>query len=41
MNAPAPRDPLRGPLGKLKAVGLVVVWTFLLLRALLRAMARR
>ena len=41
MNADKPRDPFRGPLGKLAAVWLVMVWGFLLLRALLRVMFTR
>ena len=40
MTAPPPRDRFRGPLGKLVAVWLVIVWTFLLLRELLRLMAK-
>ena len=31
----APRDPYRGVLGRLAALWLVLVWTFLLLRWLL------
>lgn len=41
MKPGVPRDPYRGPLGKLVAVWLVVVWGFLLLRALLRLMFAR
>lgn len=41
MTPDPPRDRFRGPLGKLVAVGLVLVWGFLLLRALLRLMFAR
>ena len=41
MSARSPRDPFRGVLGTLAAVALVVTWTFLLLRVLLRLMIAR
>ena len=41
MSPDKPRDPFRGPWGKLVAVWLVIVWGFLLLRALLPLMFGR
>lgn len=41
MTADKPRDPYRGPLGRLVAVWRVLPWGFLLLRALLCLMFTR